>query len=146
MNKYGMFLIIPFSRTMMLTCPFLASDSFLSSSGSHSHFLYITTAKAPNKSEERGNTDMSAHMYENAKRQNIHKNPKKTVVTFFEKGSFAPSRGTAATKERFLTRENISALRIFFSVPLTLALRSVLGALYVRSPCDLLHLKRDIIE
>ena len=45
MNKYGMSLIIPFSRTMMLTCPFLASDSFLSSSGSHnSLFLYITAA------------------------------------------------------------------------------------------------------
>lgn len=52
MNKYGMFLIIPFSRTMMLTCPFLASDSFLSSSGSHnSLFLYITTAKAPTKAK-----------------------------------------------------------------------------------------------
>lgn len=42
-----MSLIIPFSRTMMLTCPFLASDSFLSSSGSHnSLFLYITVFKA----------------------------------------------------------------------------------------------------
>ncbi len=52
MNKYGMFLIIPFSRTMMLTCPFLASDSFLSSSGSHnSLFLYITAAKAPTKAK-----------------------------------------------------------------------------------------------
>ena len=47
-----MFLIIPFSRTMMLTCPFLASDSFLSSSGSHnSLFLYITAAKAPTKAK-----------------------------------------------------------------------------------------------
>ena len=56
MNKYGMSLIIPFSRTMMLTCPFLASDSFLSSSGSHnSLFLYITAAKASQKKNKKEN-------------------------------------------------------------------------------------------
>ena len=69
---------------------------------------------------------MSAHMYENAKRQNIHKNPKKTVVTFEKKVVLHRLEAPQPQKNVLLTRENISFLRIFFSVPLTLALRSVL--------------------